>query len=130
MAEQDGVPLASVKLLAPIPRPSKCMAAFVNYVDSPERRPETLPNEYFYKAPELVGPEGTIELPDIPPVVVYQPEAELAFVIGKQAKNVTEKKALDFVFGYVPFFDISARGLIRRTQFIPKGQDKIGRAHV
>ncbi len=26
------------------------------------------------------------------------------------------------VFGYVPFFDISARGLARRTQFVPKGQ--------
>ena len=77
VAEQDGVPLASVKLLAPIPRPSKCMAAFVNYVDRPDRSPESLPNEYFYKAPELVGPEGTVELLDIPPVVVYQPEAEL-----------------------------------------------------
>jgi 2-keto-4-pentenoate hydratase/2-oxohepta-3-ene-1,7-dioic acid hydratase in catechol pathway len=126
VAEQEGVPLASVKLLVPIPRPSKCMAAFVNYVDRPDRSPDTLPNEYFYKAPELVGPEGTIELLDIPPVVVYQPEAELAFVMGKRAKNVTEKKAMDYVFGYVPFFDISARGLTRRTQFIPKGQDTFG----
>ncbi|HEY2986118.1 MAG TPA: fumarylacetoacetate hydrolase family protein [Candidatus Binatia bacterium] len=126
MAEQSGVPLSSVKLLAPIPRPAKCLAAFVNYVDRPDRSPESLPNEYFYKAPELVGPEGTIELLDIPPVVVYQPEAELAFVIGKTAKNVPEKKALDYVFGYVPFFDVSARGLTRRTQFIPKGQDTHG----
>jgi 2-keto-4-pentenoate hydratase/2-oxohepta-3-ene-1,7-dioic acid hydratase in catechol pathway len=126
VAEQSGVPLASVKLLAPIPRPSKCMAAFVNYVDRPDRSPDTLPNEYFYKAPELVGPEGTIELPDIPPVVVFQPEAELAFVIGKTAKNVPEKKAMDYVFGYVPFFDVSARGLTRRTQFIPKGMDTFG----
>ena len=30
---------------------------------------------------------------------------------------------MDSVFGYVPFFDISARGLTRFTQFIPKGQD-------
>jgi 2-keto-4-pentenoate hydratase/2-oxohepta-3-ene-1,7-dioic acid hydratase in catechol pathway len=126
VADEAGVPLASVKLLAPIPRPSKCMAAFVNYVDRPDRSPDTLPNEYFYKAPELVGPEGTIELPDIPPVVVFQPEAELAFVIGKTAKNVPEKKAMDYVFGYVPFFDVSARGLTRRTQFIPKGMDTFG----
>jgi hypothetical protein len=48
VAEQSGVPLASVKLLAPIPRPSKCMAAFVNYVDRPDRSPDSLPNEYFY----------------------------------------------------------------------------------
>jgi 2-keto-4-pentenoate hydratase/2-oxohepta-3-ene-1,7-dioic acid hydratase in catechol pathway len=126
LAEGNGVPLASVKLLAPIPCPSKCLAAFVNYLDRPDRSLDTLPNEYFYKAPELVGPEGIVELLDIPPVVVYQPEAELAFVIGKKAKSVPEAKAMDFVFGYVPFFDISARGLTRRTQFVPKGQDTYG----
>jgi 2-keto-4-pentenoate hydratase/2-oxohepta-3-ene-1,7-dioic acid hydratase in catechol pathway len=125
-AQKSAVPLSGVKLLAPIPRPCKCLAAFVNYVDRPDRSPDTLPNEYFYKAPELVGPEGTVELLDIPPVVVYQPEAELAFVMGKKAKNVKEAEAMDYVFGYVPFFDISARGLTRRTQFLPKGQDTYG----
>lgn len=125
-AKKSGVSLNSVKLLAPIPRPSKCLAAFVNYLDRPDRSLESLPNEYFYKAPELVGPEGTVELLDLPSVVVYQPEAELAFVIGKRAKNVKEAQAMDHVFGYVPFFDISARGLTRRTQFIPKGQDTFG----
>lgn len=126
VAQESGIPLSGVKLLSPIPRPSKCLAAFVNYVDRPDRSPDTLPTEYFYKAPELVGPEGTVELLDIPPVVVYQPEAELAFVIGKRAKNVPVQKAMDYVFGYVPFFDISARGLSRRTQFVPKGQDTYG----
>lgn len=126
LEREQGVPLAGVKLLAPIPRPSKCLAAFVNYLDRPDRTLESLPNEYFYKAPELVGPEGTIELLDIPPVVIYHAEAELAFVIGKQAKNVSEKDAMKHVFGYVPFFDISARGLSRRTQFVPKGQDSYG----
>ena len=79
-AKKSGVPLGNVKLLAPIPRPSKCLAAFVNYLDRPDRSVESLPNEYFFKAPELVGPEGIVELSDIPAVVVYQPEAELAFV--------------------------------------------------
>jgi 2-keto-4-pentenoate hydratase/2-oxohepta-3-ene-1,7-dioic acid hydratase in catechol pathway len=125
-AQENGVPLDDVKLLAPIPRPGKCLAAFVNYLDRPDRSVDTIPNEYFYKAPELVRPEGTVELLDIPPVVVYQPEAELAFVMGKQAKNVKEEKAMDYVFGYVPFFDISARGITRRTQFVPKGQDTHG----
>jgi len=126
LARENGVPLGSVKLLAPIPRPSKCLAAFVNYLDRPDRTLDSLPNEYFYKASELVGPDGTVELLDLPPVVVYQAEAELAFVIGKRAKNVPEEQAMDYVFGYVPFFDISARGLTRRTQFVPKGQDTYG----
>ena len=30
---------------------------------------------------------------------------------------------MDYLFGYVPFFDVSARGLIRRTMLLPKGQD-------
>ncbi|MBI4522470.1 MAG: fumarylacetoacetate hydrolase family protein [Deltaproteobacteria bacterium] len=124
--KKNGVPLAGVKLLAPIPRPSKCLAAFVNYLDRPDRSVESLPNEYFYKAPELVAPEGTVELLDMPAVVVYQAEAELAFVIGKRAKNVKEADAMNYVFGYVPFFDISARGVSRRTQFVPKGQDTYG----
>ncbi len=126
VAQEEGVPLSSVKLLAPIPRPAKCLAAFVNYLDRPDRSLDTLPNEYFYKAPELLGPEGTVELLDIPPVVVYQPEAELAFVIGRKTKNVPEAKAMDYIFGYVPFFDISARGMTRRTQFLPKGQATYG----
>lgn len=123
---KEGVSLDSVKLLPPIPRPSKCLAAFSNYLDRPDRKLEEMHLDFFYKAPELVGPGGTVELPDIPHVMVYQPEAELAFVIGKKAKNIPQEKALEYVFGYVPFFDISARGLTRRTQFIPKGQDTFG----
>jgi 2-keto-4-pentenoate hydratase/2-oxohepta-3-ene-1,7-dioic acid hydratase in catechol pathway len=125
-ARERGVALSGVKLLAPIPRPSKCLAAFVNYLDRPDQKPENMPMEYFYKAPELVGPEGTVELLDIPPVTVFHAEAELAFVIGKRAKNVQKAAAMDHVFGYVPFFDISARGLVRRSQFVPKGQDTYG----
>ena len=123
VAREGGVPLSDVKLLAPIPRPSKCLAAFVNFLDRPDRTVDNLPNEYFYKAPELLGPDGTVDLLDIPPVLVYQAEAELALVMGKKAKNVREADAMSAVFGYVPFFDISARGLARRTQFVPKGQD-------
>jgi 2-keto-4-pentenoate hydratase/2-oxohepta-3-ene-1,7-dioic acid hydratase in catechol pathway len=126
VAREAGVPLSSVKLLVPVPRPSKCLAAFSNYKDSPDRDPSTMHNEFFHKAPELLGPEGTVELLDIPPVVVFQPEAELAYVIGKQAKNVKEADALNYVFGYVPFVDISARGMLRRSQFVPKGQDTYG----
>jgi 2-keto-4-pentenoate hydratase/2-oxohepta-3-ene-1,7-dioic acid hydratase in catechol pathway len=126
MNEQEGVPLSSVQIRAPLPRPSKCIAAFSNYIDRPERTADNFPNEYFYKSPDLVGPDGAVELTDIPAAVVYQPEAELAFVIGKSARNVSEPKALDYVFGYVPFFDISTRGMVRRTQFVPKGQDTHG----
>jgi len=126
LAEGGGVPLSSVKLLAPLPRPSKVLAAFANYMDYIGKAADHLPNEYFYKAPELLAPEGTIILPDMPPVLVFQPEAELAFVIGKHARNVSEKDAMKYVFGYIPFGDISARGWQRRTTFLLKGQDTWG----
>ncbi len=120
---ENGAPLGSLKLLPPIPRPSRCLAAFVNYLDKPGRTVDQLPNEFFHKAPELVGPEGSVELLDIPAVVVFHAETELAFVLGKHAKNVTEADAMDYIFGYIPFVDVGARGLTRRSQLIPKGQD-------
>ncbi|TDI63209.1 MAG: FAA hydrolase family protein [Alphaproteobacteria bacterium] len=123
VAAAAGVPLAEVTLLAPVPRPSRCLAAFVNYLDNPERTIDNLPNEFFHKAPELVGPGGTVVLPDMDQVAVFQAEAELAYVIGRHAKHVAEADAMDHVFGYLPFFDISARGMLRRSQFLPKGQD-------
>ena len=118
----SGTPLDDVKLLAPVPRPSRVLAAFSNYLDTPDRIREDVPEEFFYKDPDIVGPEGSIELSDLPGVVVHQPEAELAYVIGSGGRNISVEDALDHVFGYVGFFDISARGLTRRTQLIPKGQ--------
>ena len=126
LAQEKGVPLASVKLLTPIPRPSRCLAAFANYKDTPERNPDTLPDEFFHKSPVLVGPEGDVVLLDLPPVSEYHAEAEIAFVMGKPSRNVSKDKAYDHIFGYVPFFDISARGLTRRSQLVPKGQDSFG----
>ena len=119
---EPGVPLDGVKLLPPIPRPSRCLAAFSNYLDTPDRKREEVPEEFFYKDPDLVGPEGVIQLSDLPGVVVHQPEAELAYVIGKGGRDISVEDALDHVFGYMGFLDISARGLTRRTQLIPKGQ--------
>lgn len=126
ITERDqGIPLDTVQLLVPIPRPSRCLAAFSNYIDR-DRTVDDLPEDFFFKDPDLVGPEGQVELLDIPNVVVYQPEAELAYVIGKNVKNVSQEDAMEHIFGYVPFFDISARGTTRRTQLIHKGQDTYG----
>jgi len=124
VSKESGVPLSDVKLMPPIPRPSKVLAAFVNYKD--RIGGASLPIEFFYKSPNTIGPGGTVELLDDELVGVYHFEAELAFVIGKRAKNVSEANAMDYVFGYTPFIDVSARpaeGKQRRTQFVGKGQD-------
>jgi 2-keto-4-pentenoate hydratase/2-oxohepta-3-ene-1,7-dioic acid hydratase in catechol pathway len=47
--------------------------------------------------------------------VEYDYEAELGVVIGKRAKNVSEKDALSYVLGYCNTDDLSARDLQMRT---------------
>jgi 2-keto-4-pentenoate hydratase/2-oxohepta-3-ene-1,7-dioic acid hydratase in catechol pathway len=121
--KQDAQPLDRVTLLAPLARPSRVLAAFVNYLDRPDRTADSLPLEFFHKSPHLVGPGGDIELPDIPAIKEFHAEAELAFVVGKPCKAAQEQDWKSYVFGYVPFFDISARGLTRRSQLLPKGQE-------
>lgn len=64
----------------------------------------------FNKLPNsLSAHDQPIVLPTISAQVDY--EAELAVVIGRTAKRVTEADALDYVFGYTLINDVSARDL-------------------
>jgi 2-keto-4-pentenoate hydratase/2-oxohepta-3-ene-1,7-dioic acid hydratase in catechol pathway len=68
--------------------------------------------EIFSKECLPIGPGDAILIPKS----VKQPdyEVELAFVIGKPAKNVPKDRALDYVAGYTIFNDVSAREVQRR----------------
>ena len=57
----------------------------------------------------LIGPEEKIIYPKMSKRVDY--EAELAIVIGKKCKNVSEKNALKYVEGYTCLNDVTARDL-------------------
>lgn len=116
------LPLSEVIIRSPLARPSRVLAAFVNYWNSDERDERNV-IEFFHKSPHLVGPDGAIYLPDIESVIEFQPEAELGVVVGRNARNVHPEDAYDHVFGYIPYVDVSARGMTRRSQFLPKGQD-------
>lgn len=61
----------------------------------------------------LSAHQATVTLPEVTERVDY--EAELGIVIGKEANNVSEEKALDYVFGYCATNDLSARDLQKRT---------------
>ncbi len=61
----------------------------------------------------LTGHGRDVTLPKTSAEVDY--EAELAIVIGKRAKDVSEEEALDYVFGYCCANDLSARDLQLRT---------------
>jgi 2-keto-4-pentenoate hydratase/2-oxohepta-3-ene-1,7-dioic acid hydratase in catechol pathway len=64
----------------------------------------------FNKLPNsLIAHNASIVLPTISSQVDY--EAELAVVIGRKAKRVSEAEALDYVFGYTLINDVSARDL-------------------
>lgn len=101
--------LEGVSLKAPLPRPGQLVCLAGNYIepDSPSR------GEFnaFLKSPTgIIATTGTVELPKAD-VTVFHFEPELAIVIGKTAKHLSEANALDCVFGYTQFIDVSARGL-------------------
>lgn len=107
--DRPGVPLADVRLRPSVPRPGQLVCAAVNYLE-PDH-PEPGPFNAFLKAPtSIIGHGDTVELPDAP-ATVFHFEPELALVIGTRAARLTPETALDHVFGYTPFIDVSARGL-------------------
>ena len=61
----------------------------------------------------LTGHKSEIPVPKVTEKLDY--EVELGIVIGKKAKYVSEDEALDYVFGYSPVNDLSARDLQLRT---------------
>jgi 2-keto-4-pentenoate hydratase/2-oxohepta-3-ene-1,7-dioic acid hydratase in catechol pathway len=106
----QGVPLSSVKLRAPLPRPRQIDCMAVNYMED-GTLDEPAPINAFHKCPSaVIGPEETMILPDIP-ASVFEGEAEIAAVIGKRARNAKASDAMSYIFGYINFIDGSARGL-------------------
>jgi 2-keto-4-pentenoate hydratase/2-oxohepta-3-ene-1,7-dioic acid hydratase in catechol pathway len=104
------IPLASVRLRAPLPRPINIDCMAVNYMEDGTRKDPAPINAFHKSSSAIIGPEETMVLPDAP-ASVFEGEAELGVVIGKQAKNVRAAEAMEYVFGYLNFIDGSARGL-------------------
>jgi acylpyruvate hydrolase len=99
----------------PLPDPSKIICLGRNYRAHAEEQAKPLPERpmLFPKLPSaLIGQGAPIPLPDptIEDRVDY--EAELAVVIGRRARNVSEAEALEAVAGYTILNDVSGR----RTQ--------------
>jgi len=108
----EGRPLHDVRLRVPVADPSKIIAAPVNYRDhqaemSVDSQVGAL--GFFLKAPSsLLDPGGTIQLPYHDRR--FDQEGELALVIGRTARRVSEEDALSCVFGYTGLLDITMRG--------------------
>ena len=122
LRSRSGAPLERVRLRAPVPFPSKVIAAPANYrrpiqeMSRPEMRDVVKQDVHaidqygvFLKAPSsVVGPGATIELPFADRRTDH--EVELGFVIGKTARDVKRSEALAYVFGYTGVLDITVRG--------------------
>ena len=105
-----GVPVSSVRIRPPLPKPGNIDCMAVNYMEDGTRSAPA-PINAFQKAPgAIIGHGDTMVLPDVA-ASVFEGEAEIALVIGKRATNVAAKDAMNYVFGYVNFIDGSARGL-------------------
>ncbi|MCW5960843.1 MAG: fumarylacetoacetate hydrolase family protein [Pyrinomonadaceae bacterium] len=99
-----------IKLCAPVPRPGKIVCIGLNYRDHAEESGMEIPKSpvVFSKFSSCaVGLNDAIVLPEGSEQVDF--EAELAFVIGRRAKNISRDDAMDYVFGYTNFNDVSAR---------------------
>jgi len=115
-ASGSAIPLDSVKLLAPILRPGKIICIGLNYRDHAGETGAAIPEfpTVFAKwANVIVAPGDPIVLPRNTEQIDY--EAEFVFVIGKRGRDIPEADALDYVVGYAPFNDVSARDFQNRT---------------
>jgi 2-keto-4-pentenoate hydratase/2-oxohepta-3-ene-1,7-dioic acid hydratase in catechol pathway len=105
-------PLSSVRLLPPIADPEKIICIGLNYGKHAAEggfEPPAAPTIFAKYRNALAPPGTTVRLPGNSRKVDY--EAEVAFVVGRRAKDVAEADALDHVAGYMLLNDLSARDL-------------------
>jgi 2-keto-4-pentenoate hydratase/2-oxohepta-3-ene-1,7-dioic acid hydratase in catechol pathway len=109
------------ELLTPIPDPGKIICIGLNYRSHAAEAGLDPPDSptFFAKYRNALAPPGsTVVLHATSSKVDF--EAEVAFVIGRQARDVPADRALDHVAGYLLFNDLSARDLQFSTpQWMP-----------
>ena len=107
----ERIPLKEVKLLAPT-IPSKIVCIGKNFADHAAEIGEEVTDEpliFFKPSSAIVGHGDAIVIP--PQSKQVELEAELCLVIGKLAKNVSEDKALEYLWGVTIANDVTARDL-------------------
>ncbi|HEX6510653.1 MAG TPA: fumarylacetoacetate hydrolase family protein [Chloroflexota bacterium] len=134
------VPLDSVRLGPPVPKPSKIWAAASNYRRGSDnlgqgagrgttasRDPQALLDMIFLKPPSaVVGPKAKIAIP--PDAQTIFPELELCVVIGRKCRDVAPEDVWDAILGYTIILDVTARGYgaqgpLEATRNVRKGFD-------
>ena len=120
-AKAPGKPVAQVRLLSPVARPSKLVAAPTNYKAHIEEMAARATAQNIKPSPaigtaglflkansSLVGPSEGVAIRF--PERRNEHEVELAIIFGKQGSDIPREKALDYVIGYSIGLDMTARG--------------------
>jgi 2-keto-4-pentenoate hydratase/2-oxohepta-3-ene-1,7-dioic acid hydratase in catechol pathway len=110
----DRVPLEHVKLMPPLPRPSKVLCCIANYWEHAQRQARPL-NMFLKNADAVIGPGDTVRLPDNTTPWMFMHEAELGIVLKGPSKGISQQDWRSAVFGYTGMMDITGRGEGRTT---------------
>ena len=125
-------PMDKIKIKAPLLNPPslKDFFAFEEHAkNGAKRRNEELPKEWYeipayYKGNhrEIYGPNDELPWPYYTKRLDF--ESEIACVIGKKGKNITEQDADNYIFGYMIFNDMSARDIQKKEMALRMGPAK------
>lgn len=122
-ADGGGKALDAVQLRSPLKRPSKIICLIGNYREGTDRPLQTL--DFFFKSPEAISGDGDTVI--LPPhqASIFHHEAEIAVIVGRDAKDLSDDEAMDAIFGYTVYNDVSARGIGREgiASFLGKSFD-------
>lgn len=108
--------MSGITFKVPIERPGKIVCMGLNYADHAKEGGNARPEypSFFMRGPSsMTAHLSPIVRPKVSDKLDY--EAELAFIVGKKARNLTLDNALDCVAGYSIFNDGSIRDYQRKT---------------
>jgi 2-keto-4-pentenoate hydratase/2-oxohepta-3-ene-1,7-dioic acid hydratase in catechol pathway len=108
--------LSSVKAALPITPPGKIICVGLNYALHAKEGGHPIPAypSFFLRVATSLIPAGApVIRPRISIELDY--ECELTVVIGRKGRHIPEREALEYVFGYTLFNDVSVRDFQRKT---------------
>ena len=108
--------LAAMKPALPLANPAKIICVGLNYALHAKEGGHPMPTypSFFLRVPtSLVAAGAPVIRPKASIQLDY--ECELTIVVGKGGRHISEEKALDHVFGYTLFNDVSVRDFQRKT---------------
>jgi 2-keto-4-pentenoate hydratase/2-oxohepta-3-ene-1,7-dioic acid hydratase in catechol pathway len=111
------IPAAEVRWYPPVRHPGKICAVAMNNSSSNERKISAPDHPAFFLKPAscLVGHREPIRIR--PYYGSVHPEPELAVVMGRPARDVPAASALDYVYGYTIFDDVTGNGMRAEDRF-------------